>query len=401
MQVQGRGKPVRSELVPPQFPIMRKVVELNTLPELGDLRSAWAALLRDTPDATWFQSLEWLETYWQFNAEGQRLRVIVIEEDGRPEGILPLVVVTEHRRVGAVQVLTYPLHGWGSFYGPIGPDAVATLQAGLKHIRQTPHDWDLIDFRWVAPFGSDCGATPRALDLEGFRHASMLWHMSAQIDLSGWEAYWRTRKSQWRNNVRRSHRLLAELGEFEHVRYRPLGEMHGDGQPRWDLYEACVELARRSWQGDSQTGTTLSHESVRDYLRATHTVAAKVGAVDLNLLLLDGRPVAFTYNYHFQGRLYGLRSGFDPELARVGAGTVLMAQMIEDSCRRGDQMIDLGPDYFECKRYWLTRLQPAYHYTHYRPHSLRAQALRLKHAAARWLPARTGWAKDNRTVRVS
>ena len=59
--------------------------------------------------------------------------------------------------------------------------------------------------------------------------------------------------------------------------------------------------------------------------------------------------------------------------------------MIEDSCRRGDHLLDLGPDYLEAKRNWLTRMHPAYHYTHFHPARLRAQALRLKQIVKRWL----------------
>ena len=113
--------------------------------------------------------------------------------------------------------------------------------------------------------------------------------------------------------------------------------------------------------------------------------ATKAGAVDLNLLMLNGRPVAFAYNYHFHGWVYGVRSGFDETAVQDGAGTVLTSKMIEDSCSRGDRLIDLGPEYLECKRYWLTRLQPAYHYTHFRPMGWRAQTIRLKRMVSRWL----------------
>ncbi|MCC7085267.1 MAG: GNAT family N-acetyltransferase [Pirellulales bacterium] len=378
---------------------MRVVRELNTLPQLAGLRLAWGELLCETADATWFQSLEWLETYWQFFGKGQRLRVLLIEDAGRVVGILPFVVGIEFRRVGRVKVLTYPLHGWGTFYGPIGPDPTATLEAGLKHLRQTPRDWDLLELRWAARGGIG-DAIVQSLNTAGFDYVTSRGHAAAQVELiRGWETYWRSRKSHWRNNVRRSVRQLSTCGEIEHVRYRPLGAAANDADPRWDLFDACVELARRSWQGSSRTGTTLSHASVRDYLRAAHTAAAKSGAVDLNLLLLDGQPVAFAYNYYYRGSVYGLRSGFDASIAQQGAGTVLMAQMIEDSCRRGDHLIDLGPDYFDCKRPWLTRLQPADQYTHYRAGGLRAQALRLTHAVRDWLPAKVlSSASDKRNL---
>jgi CelD/BcsL family acetyltransferase involved in cellulose biosynthesis len=366
---------------------MLKVSEFNTIAELAKLRTIWGTLLDATPNATWFQSLEWLETYWQFYGKGQRLRVLLVEAGGKPIGILPLVVVTETRRIGRVEVLTYPLHGWASFYGPIGPNPTETLQAGLRHIQNTAHDWDLIDFRWVAETEGGCAAESTALQLAGFDHSINLWHTSAQVDLhAGWQGYWNARKSVWRSNVRRCRRRLEEQFVVNHVRYRPLGAAHGQADPRWDLYEACEQIARRSWQGSSQSGTTLSHEVACDYFRASHAAAAKAGAVDLNLLLLDGQPAAFAYNYHFQGSVYGLRSGFDAAIAQDGAGTLLMAEMIEDSCRRGDTLIDLGPDYLDCKRYWQTQLKPALHFTHYRPSGIRAQALRCKHSIDRWLP---------------
>jgi CelD/BcsL family acetyltransferase involved in cellulose biosynthesis len=372
------------------------VREINSITELASLRTAWAELLSRTPGGTFFQSLEWLECYWRFygpdgpTPENHLLRVLVVESAGTIVGIVPLVVATERRRIGPVRVLGYPLHGWGSFYGPIGPDPAATLSPALEHIRNTPRDWDLIDLRWVDA-QTDREATPQAFESAGLGFESQVWHESAQIELAaGWDDYWQNRKSKWRSNVRRCERLLTGQGRLEHVRYRSLGTAAGDDDPRWDLYDACVNLAERSWQGSSTTGTTLSHAAVQDYLRAAHATAAAAGAVDLNLLLLNDRPVAFAYNYHYRGWVYGVRSGFDASAAQDGAGNVLLGKMIEDSARRGDRLIDLGPNYLECKRHWFTRLQPAYHFTHFHPGGVRAQALRLKRIVKRWLgPTRT------------
>lgn len=395
---------------------MIHVKKINSSRELADLKSVWADLLAGTAGATFFQSHEWLTTYWQFFGDGkrsrdngtlqasngtsaeenanasvatsgqpERLRVLLVEADGEPIGILPLVVATEPYRIGPIRVLGYPLAGWGSFYGPIGPHPMATLRAGLEHIRSTPRDWDLLDMRWIDD-EIDRGATAQAMQAAGFNFEKQVWHQSAQIELeSGWERYWAERKSTWRNNVRRCERLLEQRGVLRYVRFRPGGAANGETNPRWDLYDACVKLAECSWQGSSTSGTTLSHPAVRDYLRAAHKSAVEAGAADLNLLLLNEQPVAFAYNYCYRGWVYGLRSGYDPAGVQEGAGTVLTAKMIEDSCRRGDRLIDLGPNYFEPKRYWYTRLQPATHYTHFHPARLRAQALRLKRVVRRWL----------------
>lgn len=360
---------------------MPSVHEVNHVDELSSCRLLWNSLLEQTEGATFFQSLDWLETYWRHYGSGQKLRVLIVVAAGRPIGILPLVVRTEPTRVGPVRVLTYPLHDWGSFYGPIGPNPTATLHLGLQHVASTDCDWDLLDLRWV---NHDLGRTSRAMQRAGFSPKEQPWTQTALVEMTGsWEEYWESRPKAWRQNVDRLGRRLSEQGEITHVRYRPEGAACGDGDPRWDLYDACVELSEKSWQGSSTTGTTLCHESVEEYFRETHAKAAKTGSLDLNLLLVDGKPAAFAYNYRRHQNMYGLRKGFDPCLAKFGAGNVLQQMMLQDSFRRGDRQYDLGIGYRESKQQWMTSLAVSYRYTHF-PAACRAQLLRLK----RWFQDR-------------
>ena len=168
-----------------------------------------------------------------------------------------------------------------------------------------------------------------------------------------------------------------QQGNISYVRYRPLGRPHDDGSPRWDLYDVCEEIARRSWQGAATDGTTLSHEAVRSFLRESHEAAAAAGAVDLNLLSIDGVPVAFVYGYQDRGYVYGLRRGYDAERSREGAGTVLLAYTLRDSFARGDRIYDMGVGSLESKRHFQTRLLPILRFSHF-PRRRCTQLLRLK-----------------------
>ncbi|HEX3998899.1 MAG TPA: GNAT family N-acetyltransferase [Pirellulales bacterium] len=361
---------------------MARVVEINCLERLRGYRGNWNWLLADTRGATFFQTFDWLEIYLRHFGGRLRLRVLLVSGSDGPLGILPLVVLPEATRLGTVRVLTYPMDGWGTFYGPIGPQPTATLLAGLRHVAATRRDWDLVDLRWVDADGVDKGRTRQALRAAALAASEQPLLQAAQIETSGgWKNYWSERDPDWRREVERSRRKLADLGELQFVRYRPAGASAGEGDPRWELYDACEAIARRSWQGSSSDGTTLSHESVRGYLRDAHASAVSAGGVDLNLLRIGGRPAAFAYNYHYAGSVYGLRAGFDPAIGRSGAGSVLMRMLVEDSFCRGDELIDLGPDPLKYKRRWSTRVQTAYHYPHYAAAGLKAQALRAK----RWL----------------
>ena len=142
------------------------------------------------------------------------------------------------------------------------------------------------------------------------------------------------------------------------------------------------EIAASSWQGASTDGTTLSTESVRHFFRETHQQAAKNGMVDMNVLEVGGTPVAFSYNYHCQGRLLGMRIGFKPDYRKYGTGNVMYAHVFRDSAERGDTEFDLGIGSLDIKKYWCTRHVHSYRYTHYAPVP-KAQLLRLKHWRSR------------------
>lgn len=362
------------------------VTEINRIEQLSLYRQPWAALLAETPLATFFQSLEWLEVYWRHFGQTQKLRVLIVELAGQVVGIVPLIVRIEQYRLGAMRVLSYPLDDWGTFYSPIGSQPAAALAAALKHIRGTPRDWDLLDLRWVDRSRVDQGKTQQALDAAGLHAHEQTWDEAAIVEMnSTWDAYWASRESHWRTNVRRSEKKLAAQGDVQYVRYRPQGAAVNDADPRWDLYEMCLQIAQQSWQGTVTNGTTISHEAVRAYLRDTHLAAVEAGALDLNLLLLDGKPAAFAYNYHYRGHVYGLRMGFDAGVTRDGAGSVLVHRMLKDSFDRGDRVFDMGPGSQQCKRHWRTAAVPSYHYVYYPVMALRAQALRVQRGIKNWL----------------
>lgn len=374
-----------------------QITEINDIAKLEGYRLLWKSLLAQTPGATFFHSLDWLQAYWRHFGQAQTLRVLIVRSGGKAVGIVPLVVRRERTRLGSARVLTYPLDHWGVFYGPIGPQPAAALTAALQYVRSRPRDWDLLSLAFVHHQGTDRGRTRRVLRFIGWTPVEETDQKAPCVRLRGsWDSYWATRDSHWRKNVRRSERRLAEQGEVVHLRYRPVGIAYNDADPRWDLFDMCVGVAGASWQASRIDGTTLSHAAIEPFLRDAHLAAVRSGGLDLNLLLVGGRPAAFAYNYHYAGHVYGLRMGYDPTVTRHGAGTLLMRRMIEDSFSRGDHTFDLGPGSLDCKKPWQTSVETSCRYTYFAPGDARAQALKLKCQLKQWLWGRTGTLAANK-----
>lgn len=364
---------------------MADVIEINDIEALDDYREAWHRLLPGTPHASFFHTLEWLETYWKHLRRDQALKVLVVKSGERVIGIVPLVVRRETYRLATVRVLTYPLDNCGTWYGPIGPMPGTTMLAAMQYIREAPRDWDMIELRWCGASNGSLDKSSRAMRVAGLLTAKQSHQSTSIVELDGnWEGYLASRSHNHRHRIRSVLRRGFENGDIRYFRHRPAAESSGDGDPRWDVYDDCEAVACASWQATANVGNTLSHDETRSFYRDAHAAAARLGMIDVNVVYVGERPVSFIYNYHYAGCVSGIRTGFDP--AFDGMGSTVVLKTLEDSCRLGDTMFDFGPGEWEYKRRLRTRVESSYRLTYMPLISWRSQAVHL----TRWAKSRIG-----------
>ncbi|BBO31895.1 GNAT family N-acetyltransferase [Lacipirellula parvula] len=361
---------------------MLHVREINQLAELATLRETWNRLLQATPRYSFFQTLEWLEAAWSHYPQ-QRLRAVIVERDGETIGIVPFCVRTERRRVGSVEVLTYPLDDWSTFYGPISAEPQVAIRAALRHVMETPRDWDLIDLRYIdqaAPEYMTIGETLRGAGARLFVRPRMEVRFCSMA--GGWDAYVESRSRNWRRQMRRDVEVLEKHGAVELVRYRPAPGGTGRDARTAEVYEICEQIAAHSWQADAESQSTLSSPRVRDLLFEIHCRAAALGMLDTNILTVGGRPVAFNYNYVAAGRTYGLRAGFDPTAEMEHCGRILLFKMLEDSFARGDEEYSFGPGRQVYKDRFATEMRQAYTFRAYSAATLKSRLMKWREQIA-------------------
>jgi CelD/BcsL family acetyltransferase involved in cellulose biosynthesis len=351
------------------------IIEVNQPEDLLAYRADWDRLLSQTPQANFFQTLDWLLVYWKHFGHRQRLRTLLLFDGDELTGVMPLTVKPRPTRIGTMRVLAYPLDAWGTCYGPLGRRPAEVLAAGLKHLRRSKRDWDLIELDWTS--GSRLPMVEGGFQRAGLRTQTLRTIETSRIDLnSTWDEYWRNRSSKFRNNVRRCEKKLAQIGRIDVVHYRASDDPTGD--PRWDLYAMCEQVAASSWQAVVTEGNTITHERVREFLREMHLAATRRGAVSINLLLVNDQAAAFSYNYLYGRSLFGLRMGYDARFAKAGPGTVLLRHLVQHGFERGDQDFDLGEGDSPYKHLWRTDATPSFRVRHYPRMGLRSQVIRLR-----------------------
>lgn len=365
---------------------MAEVIEINSLEELQSYQLAWNALHLQTPQASFFQTYDWFVTFWKHYGKNQQMRVLIVRASDSTIGIVPLCIVKKQHRLTKVRVLTYPLSDWGMWYGPLGPNRSATLFMAMQHLRNTPRNWDAIELCWTPDHSGTGDVTRRAMSAVGWQPQADPYQESSVIRFAGsnWDEYRQGLSKKWRHEIGRQTRKLQQEGEVEFIRHRPQPASQGDGDPRWDLFDQCVDVSRESWQASVTQGNTLCHGSVLGFLTECHAHAARLGMLDLAILQFNGKPVAYQYNYFSQGEISGLRMGYLTSERDLGVGKVLLSKFLEDSFERGDQSLDLGMGDYDFKRRFRTDVETSYRYSYYPWNAFRAQGVRLTH----WLKSR-------------
>lgn len=361
---------------------MAHVVEINTLEQLAEYRMAWRALWGAMRGASFFDTYDWLELYWRHFGADCHFRVMAVHAAGECIGIVPLYIRRRRHAVGKLRILTLPMSDWSTWRRPIGPNPTASWYAAFDRVRSSPRNWDLVDLRWQpAPAGARQPAAV-ALNALGYSTLTEPYQQTSivQIDQS-FEDYLAGRTKKWRHEIRRRLRLPERTGRrITFTRYRPASAAAGEGSPCWELFEECRRLSARSWQAASPDGNTLATPRVEAFFKDCHAAAARLGMLDVALLMVDDQPAAYGYYYHHAGHVSGLRIGYDPDYAGLGVGATLIAHSIRDSFARRDVAFDLGVGNERFKQEYRTERAPTARILHYPP-TLRSQTLKYARRA--------------------
>jgi Acetyltransferase (GNAT) domain len=125
-----------------------------------------------------------------------------------------------------------------------------------------------------------------------------------------------------RNNAMRSRK------KFENT-FADRLEIRCVTQPK-DLEIALAQVeqvAAKAWQRRMGTGF-MNTEQELNLLR----FMAKADSLSIDLLLVDGNPIAFCYGIHYQSVYLFLTPGYDPDYAEYRAGNYLLLRLIERLC---------------------------------------------------------------------
>jgi CelD/BcsL family acetyltransferase involved in cellulose biosynthesis len=295
-----------------------EAVRLEPLGSFAELGDAWDRLAVASRNI--FATREWLEAWWRhFGAGGELALTACYDGDGDLFAILPLCV---WRRRG-LRVLRFVGHGPSDLLGPIcAPQSVPAAQAALRTaLTQTSPRWNIFlgeQLLGAERWGDALGA--RIVRTTGF---PIVRFAEGQT----WDDFLATKPSQWRSEVRRRARKLADGRDVE---YRLVDA--GEDLQNW--ITSLFRLHAHRWEGIEHNspftggGRDAFHREVAD-------ITAARGWLRLWFILVDGEPVAARYGWRFGETHHNYQAGRERAWDRYGVGQLLVLHTLRSTLEEG------------------------------------------------------------------
>lgn len=302
-----------------------QIDEITDPRALEGLRPEWSALLERCPEASPFQSPEWLLAWWR-HLRGGRLRTLAFRKEGRLVALAPLVV----RSYFALPLRRICFLGTGATdYLDILAEtgaATAAAEAMLEHFSRHRQGWGFVDLQQLPPASRLSGE--RLAD--PLRGEARLQEVCPYLPLE--TAFPDCLPSRMRSNLRYYRRRLErELGEvrFETARQDTLTE----------LLEALFRLHQTRWRRRGLPGC-FGGRRVQAFHREAAAGFLARGWLRLHALRIRGEVCAVLYCFVRGMRGYYYGGGFQPSLAAYSPGTLLTGYAIEDAQHHGAAEFD-------------------------------------------------------------
>lgn len=308
---------------------------------LTRLAPEWSDLWERCPWATPFQSPEWLLPWWRHLFKGGEQWVLALRCSGRLAGLAPLFIHGHSERPDLRQV---SIIGAGItdyldflFEPEIACEGVRTI---LQYLAEQRSRWDVCDFQELRA-GSPLLRAELPAGIHGERLSCGICPVLVLPRTP--EEFYAKLDAKLRTDVRRARNKLERSGElqFETARLEATEEAS----------EALFRLHQARWQTRDEPGMLASHDR-QSFHRDVITNFARRDWLRLYALRYKGSIVAVFYGFLTRGRAYAYLSGFQPELARLSPGTVLLSLAIEEAIREHASEFDFLRKTEEFKHLW-------------------------------------------------
>jgi len=323
--------------------------------EFGELKSVWEDLFQSNPNHTPYQSWEWNFTWWKYFGSPERLRLFIVEDEGKLIGIAPFYL--RKRFYG------WPLPHLG-FIGQKRTDYLDfVVRAGseanffqqlFKYLQENKSEWRFIELKDVPDtstnlpfFYQEVGKVFPVLGWEAQR-------LCVTVLLTpDWESFLNTLGKRTRKDVGYDRRFFEKnvASEFK---------IFTNSSVVFDGLKDLITVYRTRWQ-EEKGATRFEEDAVAKFEREICELFSHAGWYRLYLLYANKEPVAGLLGYVRNNKYFADSYAHSPAYHKYSVGNVLLGMAIEDCIKNQWTELDLTRGDESYKLRWNGQTKRNYH----------------------------------------
>lgn len=318
------------------------VTRIQDTQQFESLREAWTTLLFQCENRDVFQTWEWQFAWWKNLGQiNNQLWILLFHENKKLIGIAPLMMGEKKR-------LSVPFHWLGNLGDPdcdvgglIALDSEKIMKALLKYLEEHKYEWDVFELMEINLLSPDNQKILSVINQAGLNTYQMdEKHFYIPFAEQTWEDYYKSLSKNMKHNLKRRTKRINEMGSVAFKKYS------GDTLTSLNFEEMFVLSEKSNFPDLYKTEQLRSfHKSLFEYMQ-------KPEWIQIEMLYINDRAIAFQYGFCFENRYEDWRGGIDKEFETLAPGKLLMMLSIEERFKRGLKENDFLRGVYSYKMDW-------------------------------------------------
>jgi len=315
---------------------MLKIVRVSDYSEFKDYKDRWDDLLSSSHADNIFLTYEWIDACIRHFFNEEKLLILNVYNDGRLIGIAPLMI-KRHKYFGL------PVKSV-CFIGTSISDRMDFIIKGerenilgliVDYLVGIKSEWDFIDLEEIPDHAGAIQAMQRHLAKK------RIINMPGPAKKSFYITMDKAKGSVRQDFSKKFRRKLTKVNNKWHGLNLSFERYAGGGISGDMVFSELNAIENRSWKGDEHSGI-FSNPASLGFHREIFSKFSNNGYLDLSILNLDSRPIAYIYNYLYGKRFYNYSIAFDKRYSKLSPGTLLMLWALADSSSRDIEEFDFA-----------------------------------------------------------
>lgn len=328
---------------------MIKLQEISSFRDFLNFKDSWNSLLEKSDNNCIFLTWEWLKTWLEtFQGDSKLLILLGYSNSNELVGIAPLIV--RKRKIIGVNIRSIEYIGSGQEVTPdqlsfitLPQDKTDFIKKIFIYLGEIKTDWDIIR---LGDAREDAQLLNNLKNLVGNNKYYINYNgVCPYIELpKTWAEYAGRLSSKFRYNFGRREKIFSKDFTVEFSVSVGTDSIN-------EVMDKFHEIHKKRMLTKKTVGVSMM-PCFWDFHRKISLEFLKRGWLFLGLLKANSEIVACQYSFQYNNKVYFYQVGMESEYSKYGLGSIVIANMIKESIRRGLGEYDFLRGNEPYKFYW-------------------------------------------------